>query len=189
MIDSFVYVELRTSKWDLRALECVEKEICRKEERVQICTVKQWPWDFPGKSIGEGCHFLLHGIFPTQGSNLSLPHCRQTLYHLSHQASPCKAVHSNLKNGVTIAQTMWGLNEWTGVNASNSAGHPQPSHPCSPWLLPSFLGYIALPGSLVSFFIPHERLILVILSQSWLLLQAWGEAVDHRGERPNTPRP
>ena len=31
------------------------------------------------------CHFLLQGIFPTQGSSLGLPHCRQTLYHLSHQ--------------------------------------------------------------------------------------------------------
>ena len=30
-----------------------------------------------------GCHFLLQGIFPTQGLNLSLPHCRQTLYPLS----------------------------------------------------------------------------------------------------------
>ena len=32
------------------------------------------------------------GIFPTQGSNLGLPHCRQILYHLSHQGSPqeCK---------------------------------------------------------------------------------------------------
>ena len=28
------------------------------------------------------------GIFPTQGSNLGLPHCRQILYHLSHQRSP-----------------------------------------------------------------------------------------------------
>ena len=33
------------------------------------------------------CHFLLQGIFPTQGSNLGLPHCRQILYHLSHQGS------------------------------------------------------------------------------------------------------
>ena len=43
------------------------------------------PWDFPGKSTGVGCYFLLQGIFPTQGSNLGLLHCRQTLYHLSHQ--------------------------------------------------------------------------------------------------------
>ena len=34
------------------------------------------PWDFPGKSTGVGCHFLLQGIFPTQGSNPVLPHCR-----------------------------------------------------------------------------------------------------------------
>ena len=35
-----------------------------------------------------GCHFLLQGIFPTQGSNPGLLHCRQMLYHLSHQGSP-----------------------------------------------------------------------------------------------------
>ena len=28
------------------------------------------PWDSPGKNTGVGCHFLLQGIFPTQGSNL-----------------------------------------------------------------------------------------------------------------------
>ena len=41
------------------------------------------PWDFPGKDTGVGCHFLLQEIFLTQGLNLGLPHCRQTLYHLS----------------------------------------------------------------------------------------------------------
>ena len=45
------------------------------------------PWNSPGKSTGVGCHFLLQGIFPTQGLNLGLPHCRQTLYRLSHQGS------------------------------------------------------------------------------------------------------
>ena len=34
-----------------------------------------------------GCHFLLQGIFLTQGSNLGLLHCRQMLYHLSHLRS------------------------------------------------------------------------------------------------------
>ena len=42
---------------------------------------------FLGKSTGVGCHFLLQRIFPTQGLNLGLLHCRQTLYHLSHQGS------------------------------------------------------------------------------------------------------
>ena len=42
------------------------------------------PWDFPGKSTGVDCHFLLQGIFLTQELNPGLPHCRQTFYHLSH---------------------------------------------------------------------------------------------------------
>ena len=42
------------------------------------------PMGFSGKNTGAGCHFLLQGIFPTQGSNpcpLLLLHCRQILYH------------------------------------------------------------------------------------------------------------
>ena len=40
------------------------------------------PWDSPGKSTGVGCHFLLQGIFPTQGSNPGLPHCRLVVLFL-----------------------------------------------------------------------------------------------------------
>ena len=32
------------------------------------------PWNFPGKSPGVGCHFLLQGIIPTQGANPGLLH-------------------------------------------------------------------------------------------------------------------
>ena len=46
------------------------------------------PWDFLGKHTGVGCHSFFQGLFPNQGSNLGLPHCRQTLYCLSHQGSP-----------------------------------------------------------------------------------------------------
>ena len=42
---------------------------------------------FPGKNTGVGWHFLLRRIYPTQGLNPGLPHCRQTLYCLSHQGS------------------------------------------------------------------------------------------------------
>ena len=45
------------------------------------------PWDFPGKNTGVGCHFLLQGIFLTQGLNPCLLPCSQVLYHLSHQGS------------------------------------------------------------------------------------------------------
>ena len=39
--------------------------------------------DSPGKNIGEDCHALLQEIFPMQGSNPGLPHCRWILYCLS----------------------------------------------------------------------------------------------------------
>ena len=43
--------------------------------------------DSPGKYTGVGCHALLQRIFPTQGSNTGLPHCRQILYQLNYQGS------------------------------------------------------------------------------------------------------
>ena len=39
----------------------------------------------PGKNTGVGCHSLLQWIFLSQGSKPGLLHCRQVLYHLSHQ--------------------------------------------------------------------------------------------------------
>ena len=45
------------------------------------------PWDSPDKNTEVGSHSLLQGIFPTQGSNPGLLHCRQILYQLSHQGS------------------------------------------------------------------------------------------------------
>ena len=44
--------------------------------------------DSSGKNTGVDCHVLLQGIFPTQGLDPGLPHCRQILYCLSHQGSP-----------------------------------------------------------------------------------------------------
>ena len=46
------------------------------------------PWDSLGKNTGVGCHFLLQGIFLTQGSNLGLLNCRKILYRLSYEGSP-----------------------------------------------------------------------------------------------------
>ena len=50
----------------------------------------------------SGLPFLLHGIFLTQGSNLGLPHCRQMLYHLSHQGSPLFYKSSHYSESITI---------------------------------------------------------------------------------------
>ena len=45
------------------------------------------PCNFPGQNTGVDSLCLLQGIFPTQGSNPGLPHCRQILYQLSHKGS------------------------------------------------------------------------------------------------------
>ena len=45
------------------------------------------PWDFLNKNTRVGCHALLQGTFLTQRSNPGLLHCRQILYHLSHQGT------------------------------------------------------------------------------------------------------
>ena len=46
------------------------------------------PWNSPGQNTGIGSCSLLQGIFPTQGLNPGLPHCRRVLYQLSYQGSP-----------------------------------------------------------------------------------------------------
>ena len=43
------------------------------------------PWNSPGQSTGVGSCSLLQGIFPTQGSNPGLLHCRRILYQLSYR--------------------------------------------------------------------------------------------------------
>ena len=92
------------------------------------------PWDSPGKNIGVGYPSLLHGIFPTQGSNPGLPQCRQILYHPSHQGS--------LRYGIKESQR--NTTEWTGAEASGShykqfrsfkkkkkKRHPTPTYACT----------------------------------------------------------
>ena len=48
--------------------------------------------DSPGKNTGLGCHALLRGILPTQGSNPGLLQCRWILYQLSYPGSPPSSV-------------------------------------------------------------------------------------------------
>ena len=63
----------------------------------QLCQLFVTPWtvtgqaplsmEFSRKKYWSGSHSLLQGIFPTQGLNQGLLHCRQILYHLSHRGS------------------------------------------------------------------------------------------------------
>ena len=61
-------------------------------------------WSSPGQNTGVGSHFL-QGIFPVQGSNPGLPHCRQILYQLGHKGSPRIGVGSlSLLQGIFPTQ-------------------------------------------------------------------------------------
>ena len=65
------------------------------------------PWDFPGKNTGVGgwgcCHFILQGIFPTQGSNLHALHQQADSLPPRHLGRPQKIlVYSNQNKWLTV---------------------------------------------------------------------------------------
>ena len=94
------------------------------------------PWNSPGQNTGVGSLSLLQGIFPTQGLNPGLLHCRQILYQLSHKGSsrilewvayPFSRGPSLLRNGTRVSCiaggffTNWAIREaslnWSIVNS------------------------------------------------------------------------
>ena len=78
--------------------------------------------------IRVGSCSLLQGIFRTQGSNPGLPHCRQTLYHLSHQGSPriLKWVADPFSRGTSPPRS------WTRVSCIHCRADSLPSYQGSP---------------------------------------------------------
>ena len=60
-------------------------DLGREENKVTPTRGKR---KFVGPIPYVGSLSFLQGIFPTQGSNLGLPHCRWILYQLSHKGSP-----------------------------------------------------------------------------------------------------
>ena len=92
------------------------------------------PWNTPGQNTGDGSLSLLQGIFPTQGSNPGLPHCRQILYQPSHQGS----IGGFSGRNRSLAQPLPGFILWTicplSVHPVCSWAHLYASH-CwaGPW--------------------------------------------------------
>ena len=70
------------------------------------------PWNSLGQNTGVGSLSLLQGIFPTQGSNQGLPHCRWILYQLSHKGSPRILERGSL----SLLQRIFPTQESTGVS-------------------------------------------------------------------------
>ena len=92
------YIWLRSKGWGLKWCWCfyshTHNPTNHESESCSVMSDSLWPhglyslWNSPGQNTGVGSLSLLQGIFPTQGSNLGLLHCRQILYRLSHQGSP-----------------------------------------------------------------------------------------------------
>ena len=94
------------------------------------------PWDFSGKNTGVGCHLLLQGLFPAQGSSLPVspesPALQAESLVLSHWGSPTRMF--------TITQELMLYFSWSGFSCVGHCSKPfRPltttlqgmSHPCS----------------------------------------------------------
>ena len=84
------------------------------------------PRNFPGQNSGVGSHSLVQGIFPIQGLNPGLPHCKQILYQPSQKGSPrlLEWVAYPFSRG-----SSW-LRNWTGVSCiANSLPTELPGKP------------------------------------------------------------
>ena len=102
--------------------------------------------DSLGKDIGVGCHALLQGIFPTQGSNPGLPHYRQIPYQLSFQGSLWATQFSSVAQScLTLCNPMncstpgfpvhYQLPEPTQTHVHRVGDVIQSSHLCCPLVL------------------------------------------------------
>ena len=78
--------------------------------------------DSPGKNTGVGCHALLQGIFPNQGSNPGLPHCRLILYQLSQQAGPAYNNHTLKYKQLRETGTTGEISDEKALNLPESRG-------------------------------------------------------------------
>ena len=76
------------------------------------------PWNSLDNNTGMGCHSLLQGIFPTQGSNLHLLHY---IYFLSHQGSCVSYLFPSVTSGFSgwVVETRGMATSW--------AASPSPS--------------------------------------------------------------
>ena len=82
----FLYWGIPLSLWFViseRKVKVKVAQLCSTLCKPMDCS----PWNSPGQNTGVGSLFLLQRMFPSQGSNSGLPHCRKILYQLSHKGS------------------------------------------------------------------------------------------------------
>ena len=119
------------------------------------------PWNSPGQNTGVGSLSLLQGIFPAQGSNPGLPHCRRILHQLSHKGSPIQTAQSRDqrlsvtgspydKHVISERPATWSLHARSGgqflISDLISACTVPWAAPVSHWSLPfSFFSFFSFP--------------------------------------------
>ena len=104
------------------------------------------PWNSPGKNTGVGCHALLQGIFLVQGLNTSLLHCRQVLYHLSHQT--CLGYHKIVHLHFKIAFLSLLISVLPSVLSHEFYGTSLTTL-CNFWIILSWLSMKINPGAIL----------------------------------------
>ena len=108
-----------------------------------LCNPMDCPWNSPGQNTGVGSLSRLQRIFPTQGLNPGLLHCRWILYQLSHKGSPriLEWVLSHV-SCVQLSVTPWTM----ALQAPLSMGFSRQEY-WSGLPFPSLLEWVAYPFS------------------------------------------
>ena len=132
----------------------------------------QCPWDFPGKNTGLGCHFLLQGIFPTQGSNpglLYLLHWQADSLPLAPPGKPYNQLHGTYFQDCSVTKSCPTL-----CHPMNCMQHTSlPCPPLSPWVRSnssqlSQWCYPTISSSVAPFSCPQSFLASGSFPMSWL---------------------
>ena len=132
---SLAYVFLYCRGWSCpvaQLLDVIWKKERKKVKLLSHVWLSATPWTVacqappsmgsPGKNTGVGYHFLLQGIIPTQGLNLGLPQCRQTLN--CQPTWPIRCTHMKLDLGTEVKgrqeRVRWELEQcWHGSGTSS----------------------------------------------------------------------
>ena len=84
-----------STTWEaLHAYVCESESPSVMSDSLRLCGL-YIPWNSPGQNTRVGSLSLFQGIFPTQGLNPGLLHCRHILYHLSLKGSPHMYTHTH----------------------------------------------------------------------------------------------